>query len=151
MIPDEADPMDGRSKFTRALHAAAREALEDARERGWRPGPTVGLIHAFVLSEVELWRDFYGARDRHVSRREYIRLMPSTPITALMIEHGFHGPCMSVVAMCASGNAALLTAKLWLDAGVADDVLVVASDVSGTPENARQFVDLGVVIVDRPP
>jgi 3-oxoacyl-[acyl-carrier-protein] synthase II len=68
-----------------------------------------------------------------------------------MIEHGFHGPCMNVVAMCASGNAALLTAKLWLDSGMVDDVLVVATDVSGTPENARQMVDLGVVVVDRPP
>jgi len=76
--------------------------------------------------------------------------MPSAPITSLMIEHEFHGPCMSVVAMCASGNAALLTAKMWLDAGVADDVLVVATDVSATPENVRHFIDLGVIIVDRP-
>lgn len=154
MIPDDAEAADGppaESKFSRALHAAAREAIDDARDRGWRPGPTVGLIHAVVLSEVELWRSFYGERGGRVSRREYIRLMPSTPITSLMIEHGFHGPCMNVVAMCASGNAALLTAKMWLDAGVVDDVLVIATDVSGTPENARPFVDLGVVVVDRPP
>ena len=151
MIPDEGDPSDGPSKFSRSLHAAAREAIEDARERGWRPGGTVGVIHAFVLSEVQLWRDFYVERQGKLSRREYIRLMPSTPITTLMIEHGFHGPCMSVVAMCASGNAALLTAKMWLDAGIVDDVLVIATDVSGTTENARHFVDLGVVVVDRPP
>ena len=150
LIPDEGG-VEGETKFSRSLHAAAREAIEDARERGWRPGPTVGLIHAVVLSEVELWRDFYRSQSGRVSRREYIRLMPSTPITNLMIEHGFHGPCMNVVAMCASGNAALLTAKLWLDSGMVDDVLVVATDVSGTPENARQMVDLGVVVVDRPP
>lgn len=150
LISDEGDPADGPSKFSRALHAAAREAIEDARARGWRPGPTVGVIHAFVLSEAQLWRDFYRSDEARVSRRRYIQLMPSTPITTLMMEHDFHGPCMSVVAMCASGNAALLTAKMWLDAGVADDVLVIATDVSGTPENARQFVDLGVIIVDRP-
>jgi 3-oxoacyl-[acyl-carrier-protein] synthase II len=149
LIPDEGG-VEGETKFSRSLHAAAREAIEDARERGWRPGATVGLIHAVVLSEVELWRDFYGVKGGRVSRREYIRLMPSTPITSLMIEHGFHGPCMSVIAMCASGNAALLTAKLWLDSAMVDDVLVVATDVSGTPENARQMVDLGVVVVDRP-
>ena len=149
MIPDEGS-VGGESRFARSLRAAAREAIDDARERGWRPGPTVGLIHAVVLSEVELWRDFYGKGGK-VSRREYVRLMPSTVITGLMIEHGFHGPCMNVVAMCASGNAALLTAKMWLDAGMVDDVLVVATDVSGTPENARSFVDLGVVVVDRPP
>jgi len=150
IIPDEGG-VSGESKFTRSLRSAAREAVEDARERGWRPGPTVGLVHAVVLSEVELWRDFYGVKGGRASRREYVRLMPSTAITGLMIEHGFHGPCMSVVAMCASGNAALLTAKMWIDAGMVDDVLVVATDVSGTPENARSFVDLGVVIVDRPP
>lgn len=150
IIPDEGG-VSGESKFTRSLRSAAREAVEDARERGWRPGGTVGLVHAVVLSEVELWRDFYGTKGGRASRREYVRLMPSTAITGLMIEHGFHGPCMSVVAMCASGNAALLTAKMWIDAGMVDDVLVVATDVSGTPENARSFVDLGVVIVDRPP
>lgn len=149
-IPDEGDPADGTSKFSRALHASAREAVEDARERGWHPGGTVGVIHAFVLSDVELWRDFYQ-RGSRVSRRQYIKLMPSTPITNVMIEHDFHGPCMSVVAMCASGNAALLTAKMWLDAGMVDDVLVVVTDVSATRENVRQFIDLGVIVVDKPP
>jgi len=151
VIPDEGDPADGPSKTSRALHAAAREAIDDARERGWEPGETVGVIHAFVLPDVQLWRDFHGRGERRVSKREWIRLMPSTPITTLMMEHDFHGPCMSVVAMCASGNAALLTAKMWLDAGMVDDVLVVATDVSVNPENARHFVDLGVVVVDRPP
>jgi len=150
LISDEGDPADGPSRFSRALVSAAREAVEDARARGWKPGPTVGVIHAFVLSDVDLWRDFYDRPNRRVPRRRYIQLMPSTPITNLMIEHDFHGPCMSVVAMCASGNAALLTAKMWLDAGIADDVLVIATDVSATPENVRHFVDLGVIVVDRP-
>ncbi|HEV3451712.1 MAG TPA: beta-ketoacyl synthase N-terminal-like domain-containing protein [Acidimicrobiia bacterium] len=150
MIPDD-ETAGVETKFSRSLRAAAGEAVEDARDRGWRPGPTVGLIHAVVLGEVGLWRDFYGVKGGRASRREYVQLMPSTVVTNLMIEHGFHGPCMNVVAMCASGNAALLTAKLWLDAGVVDDVLVVATDVSGTPENARQMVDLGVVVVDSPP
>lgn len=151
MIPDEADPGDSRSKFARALRSAAREAVDDARDRGWHPGGTVGLLHAVVLSEVQGWRDFYLERGGKVSRREYIRLMPSTPITSLMIEHDFHGPCMNVVAMCASGNAALITAKMWIDSGIVDDVLVLATDVSATPENAKHFSDLGVVVFDRPP
>ena len=53
--------------------------------------------------------------------------------------------------MCASGNAAMLTAKMWIDAGVASDVIVVATDLSGTPENIRHFGNLGVVFVDAPP
>jgi 3-oxoacyl-[acyl-carrier-protein] synthase II len=151
-IPDDdRHPDEENSRFSRALKSAAREAFDDARDRGWEPGGTVGLIHAFVLAEVQSWKDFYLEKDRRVSRREWIKMMPSTPITSLMIEFGLHGPCMSVVAMCASGNAALLTAKMWIDAGIVDDVLVLGADVSATPENARHFANLGVVILDKPP
>src|SRR6201994_1831880 len=45
---------DGPSRFARALRAAAREAVEGALERGWTPGPTVGLVHSVVLGEVDL-------------------------------------------------------------------------------------------------
>jgi 3-oxoacyl-[acyl-carrier-protein] synthase II len=77
--------------------------------------------------------------------------MPSTPISTLMQEYGFHGPAMNVSAMCASGNAGLLTAKAWLDSGIVDDVVFVASDLSLTPENVLQFARLGVAVVDAEP
>src|ERR1041384_5879411 len=70
--------------------------------------------------------------------------MPSTPMSTLMREYGFHGPAMTVSAMCASGNAGLITAKSWLDAGIVGDVVFVATDLSLTPENVRHFVDLGL-------
>jgi 3-oxoacyl-[acyl-carrier-protein] synthase II len=104
-----------------------------------------------VLGEVDAWREFYMERDRRLTKREYLQLMPSTILSTQMQRHGFHGPAMSVTAMCASGNAAMLTAKMWLDGGVVDDVVVVATDVSGTTDNIRHFVDLGVLFVDRPP
>jgi 3-oxoacyl-[acyl-carrier-protein] synthase II len=143
-----ADP---RSRFARAMESALDEAVVDARDRGWQPGPVVGLIHAIVLGEVEIWRQFYLEREGRFSRREYLQLMPSTVLSTQMQRHDFHGPAMGVMAMCASGNAALLTAKMWLDAGIVTDVVVVATDVSATPENIRHFVDLGVLVVDRPP
>ena len=58
---------------------------------------------------------------------------------------------MGVTAMCASGNAGLLTAKQWIDSGMATDVIVVATDISATPENVKPFVDLGVCVADRAP
>ena len=133
------------------MESAVDEAIEDAYDRGWKPGPTVGLIHAVVLGEVDVWREFYMERDRRLSKREYLQLMPSTILSTQMQRHDFHGPAMSVTAMCASGNAAMLTAKMWLDAGVVTDVIVVATDISGTTDNIRHFVDLGVLYVDRPP
>jgi 3-oxoacyl-[acyl-carrier-protein] synthase II len=151
IIADEGDPADGPSRFARALRASTREAITDALARGWAPGRTVGLIHAVVLGEVDLWRELYLSADRHVTRHGYMSLMPSTPVSMVMQEHGFHGPTMNVSAMCASGNTALLTAKLWLDAGLCDDVVVATTDISLTPENLRHFRELGVSATDVDP
>ena len=150
-ISDDGDPLDGYSRFARAMRAAAREALTDAHERGWTPGRRVGLLHAVVISEVEGWRDFYlkDAASRRI--RDYLTLMPSTPVSMLMQEYGFHGPAMNVSAMCSSGNAGLITAKMWLDCNVVDDVVFVSTDLSLTPENVEHFVRLGVAVVDAEP
>jgi 3-oxoacyl-[acyl-carrier-protein] synthase II len=150
-VPDGGDRADGRGRFARAMRAAAREAITDAGARGWRPGERVGLVHAVVLGEVDLWREFYQHESGTLAPRDYLALMPSTPMSTLMQEYGFHGPAMNVSAMCASGNAGLLTARAWLDAGIVDDVVFVATDLSLTPENVRQFVELGVAVTDEEP
>lgn len=150
-IPDGGDPADGPSRFAKAMRSAAREAIVDAGNRGWTPGRRVGLLHAVVLGEVDLWREFYQAREGRVTIREYLALMPSTPMSTFMKEFGFHGPAMNVSAMCASGNAGLLTAKAWLDAGIVDDVVFVATDLSASPENLLHFERLGVTITDTEP
>lgn len=149
-IPEGGDRSDGPSRFARSLRFAAREALEDARERGWEPGRVVGVVHSIVLGDVELWGEFHRYRGGRTSPRRWVELMPSTVMTMLMKEQGFHGPCMSVSAMCASGNAGILTAKSWIDSGIATDVLLVATDLSGLAENLRWFADLGVLVLDSP-
>ncbi len=141
----------GPSRYTRALRFAAREAIADARERGWRPGPVVGIVHSMVLGDVEMWRDFYRFEGKRTSPRRWVQLMPSTVITMVMKENGFNGPVLAVSAMCSSGNAGLLTAKSWLDNNIATDVLLLATDLSGIVENFRWFSDLGVAVLDRPP
>jgi len=150
-ISDEGNPLDGLSRFSRAMRGAAREAVTDAIERGWVPGSRVGLLHAVVISEVEGWRDFYLKDAAHRRIRDYLTLMPSTPVSMLMQEYGFHGPAMNVSAMCSSGNAGLITAKMWLDSGFVDDVVFVSTDLSLTPENVEHFVRLGVGVVDVEP
>ena len=150
-VPDGGHEQDGPSRFARSMRAAAREAITDAGHRGWQPGRRVGLLHAVVLGEVDLWRDFYMTRDGHVPVRDYLSLMPSTPMSTLMREFGFHGPAMNVSAMCASGNAGLLTAKAWLDGGIVDDVVFVATDLSATPENVLHFSRIGVTVTDTDP
>jgi 3-oxoacyl-[acyl-carrier-protein] synthase II len=150
-VPVGGDARDGASRSARAMRFAAREAITDAGERGWTPGRRVGLLHAVVLPEIEEWRQFYLADGGQRKVRDYLALMPSTPVSMLMQEFGFHGPAMNVSAMCASGNAGLITAKMWLDTGLVDDVVFVATDLSLTPENVEHFVKLGVAVVDAEP
>jgi len=142
---------DGPSRLMRAVRFAAREAIHDAFDRGWRPGGTVGLIHGVVLGDVDHWRAYHHRKGVDTSKRNWLELMPSTVLLEVMKEFDFHGPAMSLSAMCASGPAGLITAKIWIDAGIADDVLVIATDLSVTPENCRSFAGLGVLVIDRPP
>jgi 3-oxoacyl-[acyl-carrier-protein] synthase II len=150
-VPAGGRPRDGASRSARAMRSAAREAISDATANGWVPGRRVGLLHAVVVPEVEGWRQFYVDEGGQRSVRDYLALMPSTPVSLLMQEYGFHGPAMNVSAMCASGNAGLITAKMWLDTGFVDDVVFVATDLSLTPENVEHFVKLGVAVVDTEP
>lgn len=150
-IPHGGNEADGKSRFGRAMRGSAREAIEDALDRGWKPGRKVGLLHAVVLGDVDEWRSFYLDEGGQRRVRDYLTLMPSTPMSLLMQEYKFHGPAMAVGAMCASGNAGLITAKMWLDAGIVDDVVFVATDLSATPENVEHFVKLGVGVVDVEP
>ncbi len=149
-VPEGGNPKDG-TPFARAMRAAAREAIADAGNRGWQPGRTVGLLHATVLGDVATSRAFHKDPEGWPIRK-YLSTMPSTPVSLLMKEYGFHGPAMNVSAMCASGNAGMLTAKMWIDAGMATDVVLVVTDLSlKTPEELRNFVKLGVGVSDAEP
>ncbi len=147
-IRSEGDRRDGPSRFMQAVRFAAREAITDALGRGWKPGPTVGLVHSLVLGDVEMWRDFHRS-EKAAEPRQWVNLMPSTVISMLMKENDFHGPTMSVSAMCSSGNAGIITAKSWLDSGIASDVIFLNCDLSLLSENISGFCDLGVAVADR--
>jgi 3-oxoacyl-[acyl-carrier-protein] synthase II len=150
LVDDAGNPDDGPSRMMRAVRHAGREAVHNAFDRGWRPEGTVGLVHGIVLGDVGHWRDYHHRRGEGTTRRNWLELMPSTMLMEFMKEFNFHGPTMAVTAMCASGVAGLLTARMWINAGIATDVVVIVSDLSFTPENARSFSNLGVLHVDAP-
>ncbi|MDF3285043.1 beta-ketoacyl synthase N-terminal-like domain-containing protein [Gordonia sp. N1V] len=149
-VPEGGRAEDGTTRFARAMRAAAREAINDALSRGWTPGARVGLIHACVLGDLDMY-PMVTPGSGGFTGRQYLSVTPSTPVSLLMSEYGFHGPTMNLSAMCTSGSAAMITAKLWLDSDMADDVLVVSTDLSATPEVVRMFVQLGVAITDTDP
>jgi 3-oxoacyl-[acyl-carrier-protein] synthase II len=137
------------------LRFSGREAVTDAHERGWAPGPVVGVIHCIALGDVETYRDYYRREGNFAGPRRKLRswlqMIPSTVIAMFMKEFDFHGPAMSVSATCASANVGLLTAKSWIDSGIASDVVLLATDMSGIPENIPWFRDLGAAVLDLPP
>ncbi len=148
-IRPEGDRRDGPSRFMQAVRFAAREAITDALERGWEPGPTVGLIHSMVLGDVEMWAE-YQRSGTSAAPRQWVNLMPSTVLSSLMRENDFHGPTMAVSAMCASGNTGIITAKSWLDSGIVSDVIFLNCDLSLQRDSIRSFIDLGVGVADVP-
>ncbi|MGZ8178543.1 beta-ketoacyl synthase N-terminal-like domain-containing protein [Williamsia sp. SKLECPSW1] len=150
MVPEGGDPADGPTRYTRAMRHSAREAIEDALERGWTPGRRVGLVHAAVMGDTAM-HPMFSAPAGSFSGRQYVAVTPSTGLSLLMAEYGFHGPVMTVSSMCASGSSAIITAQTWLDADMVDDVVVVATDLSATPEIVGMFTRLGVAITDDEP
>jgi 3-oxoacyl-[acyl-carrier-protein] synthase II len=151
LITDEGDRRDGPSRYMQAARFAAREAIADAHERGWKPGPVVGIVHSLEAGDIETWSEFYRSGESKIRPKKWVNMLPSTVISQLMRENDFHGPSMSVSAMCASANAAMITAKSWLDTGVASDVILLATDLSGIPQTLRGFSDLGVAVLNAPP
>jgi 3-oxoacyl-[acyl-carrier-protein] synthase II len=149
LVPEGGDPDDGQGLFSRAFLAAAREAVNDAYARGWKPGRRVALVHASVFNDMYGTTEYCTGRARR--NRDFVRTFPSTPAAMFMKEFGFHGPSVMVSATCSTSNMAVLLAKLWLDAGKADDVIVVSADLSFTPETTGGFTTMGASVVDAEP
>jgi 3-oxoacyl-[acyl-carrier-protein] synthase II len=105
-------------------------------------------VHSTVQGDVAGFRALY--RGELTGARAFAGIMPSTPLSLLVQEFGWNGPVMTASAMCASANAALITANAWITAGVVRDVLVVMVDLSVVPEALAGFRDLGVAVLDGP-
>jgi 3-oxoacyl-[acyl-carrier-protein] synthase II len=150
-VPEGGDENDSITLFGRALYGSGREAVVDARQRGWNPGPRVGFVLCTSLGEVQGWRDFYFEHGGRLRRRHYLQLLPSTAPSMFMAEFGFTGPSMNVGAACASGALGVILARQWIVSGFATDVVVSGTDLSVTGENAWHFGALNVLAREGPP
>lgn len=142
----DGEASDHPSRYGQALFAATREAVADARARGWEPGERVGLIGAGSLGDVEYRRAFLQRHSGRLRNRDYLGLMPSTAPAMLLRDLGLSGgPVMNIQAACAATNVALVIAGLWLASGMATDVLVAGCDFSAVPEDVEHFRKMGAL------
>ena len=146
LVPEGGDEEDSITLYGRALYGSGREAVADAKARGWQPGKRVGFILCSSLGEIQGWRDLYFTEGSHLRRRHFLQLLPSTAPSMFMAEYGFKGPSLNVGAACASGALGVILARQWLTTGFASDVIVSGTDLSVTEETARHFTDLGVIV-----
>lgn len=151
IVPEGGSEEDSVTLFGRALYGSGREAVADARARGWGPGDRVGVILCSSLGEVQGWRELYFERGGRVRRRHYLQLLPSTAPSMFMAENDFHGPSLNAGAACASGALGVVLARQWLLSGFASDVVVIGTDLSVTPENAWHFDALKVIATEGAP
>ncbi|CAN5141265.1 beta-ketoacyl-[acyl-carrier-protein] synthase family protein [soil metagenome] len=149
LVPEGGDPDDGDGLFSRAFLAAGREAVADACTRGWKPKGNVGLVHVSIFNDMAGSRAFH--RNGAGRSRDFVRTFPSTPAAMFMHEFGFHGPSLMVSATCSSTNNALMVAKHWMQTETVDDVVVVAADLSFTPEVVAGFTRMGASVIDIEP
>ena len=152
LIPDEGDRKDGPSRFMQALRFSAREAISEALERGWEPGPG-GRGHP--QHRPRRCRDVERVppvgRAAHPRASKWVNMMPSTVLCMFMKECDFHGPGHVGFGDVRVGQRGPDDREVMARLGVASDVILLATDLSGIPENLRGFSDLGVAVLDRPP
>jgi len=145
-LVDDPDPNSRDSLYTRVLKFIVDEALTDAKANGWKQNNRVALIHSSVYGDDRMMEEFH--RDKwsdHEYKLKYAYLMPSTIANRIARAHNFNGPFLQINSMCASGSAAVLHAKMLIDAGIVDSALVLNGDVCGTPLHLKGFTHMGVV------
>ena len=149
-VPAEGgDGRDAPTRFGRALFAAVREAVVDAEQGGWVPGRRVGLVLGTTIGEAEMRRRLYVELGGRTRPHTYLSVLPSTAPSMLMRSLGFSGgPVLNVQAACASFTTGLLTARMMLDQGIADDVVVAGCDFPNLPEEIHHFEVMGALVTD---
>lgn len=105
----------------RASRFVVGEALADAHDRGWRPGARTGLVQA----------------GRSPDSKTTVRLMD---------EFELSGPYLALAGEATSGPLGLLTAQCWIDDGLADDVIVLCSELSAADRVRGETGEPGLVV-----
>ena len=114
---------------------AAREALAMADLSSLDPS-SIGAIMGIGIMGIESadvsYREFF-LHDRRPSPFLIAKVMPSAPASGVTMALGIRGPSYCVTSACASSSHAIINAALWLQAGLADAVVVGGAEAPFAP------------------
>ena len=119
-------------------------ALEAARRLEHEPGAPCGLVLALSCTHAE--PPYLEHTLRHhedpLRMRETLAFHADFPLEYLAARLGVTGPRVRIDSACASGSDTLAVAQEWLEAGVVEDVLVVAASAMMDPVGLALFRNL---------
>lgn len=139
-----------RDRYEQFATAAAKEAIEQSGlEVSEEQAGRVGVIVSSAIGGVKAIQDsvisMVADGPRRVSPFVIPMMMSNGASGLIAIEHGFTGPCFSVVSACASGADGIGTAWQLIRSGVSDVVVTGASDATITPIGVSAFDRLGAM------
>ncbi len=120
------------------LALAALERLD------YEPGRPYGMVLGMpnLFSETAYLEWVLPHRDQPEFMEALLGFSHDFPLNFLAERAGCQGPRLRVDSACATGNDALIVAGQWIQAGVVDDVLVVAASAMLNPVGLALFHNL---------
>lgn len=133
-------------KWSPASMAALHVAKAAAAMAGWTAAEREGaaLIVGTSRGNAAGWLDPWPGR-RPFKLMAASNTIHSEPATAISIELGILGPSHVVASGCSAGLDALGLAKMFLDSGAVERVLVVAVDLPLVPKLLDNYVASGLL------
>ena len=132
-------------RFMQLAFISAEEALADS---GLQPaGSRVGIVMGTALAGMALAGETQAqfVAGKKVGPRFTSQYMGNIAAAQLSIKYGIQGPSMTVGTACSSGGDAVYLAKLLLDSGAADAMIVMAGESAVSPLLINSLVKAGAL------
>jgi 3-oxoacyl-[acyl-carrier-protein] synthase II len=123
------------------LQAGLEVSAADAGRVGVTVSTAIGGVAAFEETVKVVWEE----GPRRVSPFSITMLMANGSAGLIAIDHGFKGPCLSIVSACASGSDGIGTAWMLIRAGVIDAAVSGGTEATITPVGIAAFDRLGAL------
>lgn len=121
--------------FMQYAFVAAEEALKDQDLQ--TPPERIGIVLGTAFNGVSTMAETQDELSRGVHSKVSPRFIPkiigNIGAAQIAIAKGFRGPSLTVETACSSGGDAISTAKMILEAGMADIVLAVGAEAALCP------------------